>query len=143
MIDPISSYQVDALTDQPYKGNPACVWLWEYPADETGVQLVAREMNLSETSFLYPLKDGYKLRWLTPIRETNICGHATLACAHILWETDHLATRSDNHHTKRHLRSLSRCKQIASIKCALARSLRGLLLSIHVSRIFRPTTALI
>ena len=91
MTHPIRLYQVDAFTDQPYNGNPACVRLLEYPADETWMQLVAREMNLSETTFSYPFKDGYKLRWFTPIRETNICGHATLASAHILWETDQLA----------------------------------------------------
>ena len=91
MTRPISLYQVDAFTDQPYKGNPACVCLLADPADETWMQLVAREMNVSETTFLHPFKDGYKLRWFSPIRESNLCGHATLASAHILWETGHLA----------------------------------------------------
>ena len=54
------------------------------------MQLVAREMNLSETAFLCPEQDGYRLRWFTPAVEVDMCGHATLASAHVLWETGHL-----------------------------------------------------
>lgn len=79
-------YQADAFTEQPYKGNPAAVCIMEeYPA-ERWMQDVAAEMNLAETAFLVPHNDGYKLRWFTPNSEVDLCGHATLASAHILWE---------------------------------------------------------
>jgi PhzF family phenazine biosynthesis protein len=83
---PQTIYQVDAFTNKPFSGNPAAVCLLEKPADENWMQQVALEMNLSETSFLYQEKDGYNLRWFTPTVEVNLCGHATLATAHILWE---------------------------------------------------------
>jgi PhzF family phenazine biosynthesis protein len=79
-------YQVDAFTETPFYGNPAAVCLLEGPADESWMQQVAREMNLSETAFLYPRNDGFNLRWFTPSVEVKLCGHATLASAHILWE---------------------------------------------------------
>lgn len=60
-------------------------------ADELWMKNVAREMNLSETAFLFPEKDGYRLRWLTPAVEVDLCGHATLAAAHVLWEDRHIA----------------------------------------------------
>ncbi|MBX5455947.1 MAG: PhzF family phenazine biosynthesis protein [Thermogemmatispora sp.] len=78
--------QVDAFTDRPFAGNPAAVCLLAEPRDERWMQLVAREMNLSETAFLLPEGDGYRLRWFTPTVEVDLCGHATLASAHILWE---------------------------------------------------------
>lgn len=87
----ISIYQVDAFTDKPFKGNPAAVCLLPEPGDETWMQNVAREMNLSETAFLVKAADGFDLRWFTPAVEVKLCGHATLASAHILWETGILA----------------------------------------------------
>lgn len=81
-------YQVDAFTDVPFKGNPAAVCFLEQAADELFMQNVAAEMNLSETAFLIKEKDGYLLRWFTPTVEVDLCGHATLASAHILWEKD-------------------------------------------------------
>ena len=78
---------VDAFTDQPFAGNPAAVCVLDGPADETWMKLVAREMNLSETAFLWPVESAYSLRWLTPSVEVKICGHATLASAFTLWET--------------------------------------------------------
>ncbi len=60
------------------------------PADEIWMQQVAAEMNLSETAFLFPERDGYRLRWFTPTVEVELCGHATLAGAHVLWENGHL-----------------------------------------------------
>nr|BBH95071.1 phenazine biosynthesis protein [Thermogemmatispora argillosa] len=78
--------QVDAFTDRPFAGNPAAVCLLAEPRDERWMQLVAREMNLSETAFLLPEGDGYRLRWFTPTVEVDLCGHATLASAHVLWE---------------------------------------------------------
>jgi PhzF family phenazine biosynthesis protein len=80
-------YQVDAFTDRPFAGNPAGVCLLPKPAPDGWLQAVAREMNLSETAFLLPAADGYNLRWFTPAAEVELCGHATLASAHVLWET--------------------------------------------------------
>jgi PhzF family phenazine biosynthesis protein len=81
---------VDAFTDKPFAGNPAAVCLLAGPADERWMQNVAAEMNLSETAFLHPENDGYRLRWFTPVVEVALCGHATLASAHVLWETGRL-----------------------------------------------------
>ena len=82
--------QVDAFTNRPYAGNPAAVCLLPEPGDEQWMRNVAREMNLSETAFLYPQDNGYNLRWFTPAVEVDLCGHATLASAHVLWEEGHL-----------------------------------------------------
>jgi PhzF family phenazine biosynthesis protein len=82
--------QVDAFTDQPFKGNPAAVCLLAEPRDDSWMQLVAREMNLSETAFLLRRDDGFGLRWFTPTVEVDLCGHATLASAHVLWEEGHV-----------------------------------------------------
>jgi len=82
--------QVDAFTHQPFAGNPAAVCLLAQPAEERWMQLVAREMNLSETAFLTRRDDGFDLRWFTPRVEVELCGHATLASAHVLWEEGHL-----------------------------------------------------
>jgi PhzF family phenazine biosynthesis protein len=79
-------FQVDAFTSQPFAGNPAGVCILPELADERWMQAVAAEMNLSETAFLVPVEDGYNLRWYTPATEVDLCGHATLASAHILWE---------------------------------------------------------
>ncbi len=87
----LTIYQVDSFTNTPFSGNPAGVCILAGPADEAWMQNIAREMNLSETAFLYPDKDVYQLRWFTPTVEVDLCGHATLASAHILWETGVLA----------------------------------------------------
>lgn len=86
----ITITQVDAFTDKPFAGNPAAVCVLPEPADERWMQNVAREMNLSETAFLYRQGDGFNLRWFTPAVEVDLCGHATLASAHVLWEEGHL-----------------------------------------------------
>ncbi len=83
----IEIYQADAFTEKPFGGNPAGVCLLTGPADAVWMQHVARDMNVSETAFLYGENGGYNLRWFTPAVEVEICGHATLASAHILWET--------------------------------------------------------
>jgi PhzF family phenazine biosynthesis protein len=83
-------YQVDAFTDKPFAGNPAGVCILSEPRDEGWMQNVAREMNLSETAFLLKEQDGFSLRWFTPAVEVDLCGHATLASAHILWEAGYL-----------------------------------------------------
>jgi predicted PhzF superfamily epimerase YddE/YHI9 len=79
--------QVDAFAERAFAGNPAAVCLLDGPAGEAWMQAVAAEMNLSETAFLYRNGDGYALRWFTPVAEVELCGHATLASAHALWET--------------------------------------------------------
>ena len=76
--------QVDAFTDTPFAGNPAAVCLLDGPADEAWMQALAGEMNLSETAYLYPVEDGFNLRWFTPAAEVDLCSHATLASAHAL-----------------------------------------------------------
>lgn len=82
--------QVDAFTAQPYGGNPAAVCVLSEPSPDDWMQRVAQEMNLSETAFLLPEGDGYRLRWFTPTVEVDLCGHATLASAHALWSEGHL-----------------------------------------------------
>jgi len=85
--------QVDAFTDRPFSGNPAAVVVLEKPGDGRWMQNVALEMNLAETAFLVRRKDGdFDLRWFTPAVEVDLCGHATLASAHVLWEDGHLQT---------------------------------------------------
>jgi PhzF family phenazine biosynthesis protein len=83
-------YQVDAFSDRPFAGNPAgvCILSADDPraSDASWMQNVAREMNLSETAFLRPRSDGFDLRWFTPAMEVDLCGHATLASAHVLYE---------------------------------------------------------
>ena len=86
----LSIVQVDAFTSTPFAGNPAAVCVLPEPRDERWMQDVAREMNLSETAFLSRQADGFKLRWFTPAVEVDLCGHATLASAHVLWETGQL-----------------------------------------------------
>lgn len=78
--------QVDAFTDTRYRGNPAAICPMEAMPDDDWMQAVALEMNLSETCYLVPERTGYRLRWFTPAREVRLCGHATLASAHYLYE---------------------------------------------------------
>lgn len=84
-------YHIDAFTDRPFSGNPAAVCLLSGPANEAWMQQVAAEMNLSETAFLRREADRFCLRWFTPTVEVDLCGHATLAAAHLLWEAGELA----------------------------------------------------
>ena len=88
-------FQVDAFTKKPFAGNPAAVCMLDEPADEAWMQSIAAEMNLSETAFLVPREDGWDLRWFTPTVEVNICGHATLASSHVLWEADYLGHKRE------------------------------------------------
>ncbi|MCK5942824.1 MAG: PhzF family phenazine biosynthesis protein [Planctomycetes bacterium] len=78
-------FQVDAFTSRAFRGNPAAVCLLDASRPAKWMQDVAREMNLSETAFVTPLKTGFRLRWFTPACEVDLCGHATLATAHVLW----------------------------------------------------------
>lgn len=88
---PIPISIVDAFTAEPFAGNPAAVALLPEPTDPAWMQDVARELNLSETAFLVRDGDAFGLRWFTPAREVDLCGHATLASAHVLWLDGHLA----------------------------------------------------
>ena len=78
--------QVDAFTNRAFGGNPAAVCVLPGPKEDAWMRSVALEMNLSETAFLLREKDGFRLRWFTPADEVKLCGHATLASAHVLWE---------------------------------------------------------
>jgi PhzF family phenazine biosynthesis protein len=83
----VKYFQVDAfVTEKPFSGNPAGVCLLTSPVEDSWMQNVAFEINQSETAFLLPEKDGYRLRWFTPSMEVKLCGHATLASAHVLWQ---------------------------------------------------------
>jgi PhzF family phenazine biosynthesis protein len=81
----ISLFHVDAFTERPFAGNPAAVCLLQEPVNADWMQAFAAEMNLSETAFLLPDGEQYRLRWFTPGVEVDLCGHATLASAHVLW----------------------------------------------------------
>jgi PhzF family phenazine biosynthesis protein len=107
---PLPIYTVDAFTRRPFAGNPAAVCLLPAARDPAWMQAVAGEMNLSETAFLVPRPDGsWDLRWFTPAVEVDRCGHATLASAHVLWETGRLApTAAARFHTKSGLLTATR-----------------------------------
>lgn len=94
--------QVDAFTDRAFGGNPAAVCILAAPRESRWMQNVALEMNLSETAFLVRREDGsYDLRWFTPAVEVDLCGHATLASAHVLWEEGRLGKdETARFHTK-------------------------------------------
>jgi PhzF family phenazine biosynthesis protein len=101
--------QVDAFTNRPFAGNPAAVCLLPSPRDSKWMQHVAQEMNLAETAFLLRRADGFDLRWFTPTLEVDLCGHATLASAHVLWEEAHLpATQPARFHTRSGVLTASR-----------------------------------
>jgi PhzF family phenazine biosynthesis protein len=82
----IPFFQVDAFTDAPFKGNPAAVCITEHALPETLMQQIAAENNLAETAFVSKDGEDFNLRWFTPVTEVPLCGHATLATAHILWQ---------------------------------------------------------
>lgn len=106
---PARIVQVDSFTAKPFAGNPAAVCVLDGPANEDWMRHVAAEMNLSETAFLHPENGGYRLRWLTPAVEVDLCGHATLASAHVLWEDKHIAPDAE---ARFHTRSgLLTCKR--------------------------------
>ena len=90
MNSPQRFTQIDAFTDRPFAGNPAAVCVLPSSRDAAWMQRVAQEMNLAETAFLVHRPDGFDLRWFTPTTEVDLCGHATLASAHALWEEGHL-----------------------------------------------------
>jgi PhzF family phenazine biosynthesis protein len=85
-------FHVDAFTRTPFTGNAAAVCILDGPREDAWLQQVASEMNLAATSFLYPQDDGYRLRWFSATFELALCGHGTLASAHVLWEQGYLAS---------------------------------------------------
>ncbi len=98
---PSNLFQVDTFTAVPFSGNPAAVCLLDGPREAHWMQQVAAELNLSETAFVQRRQDGFDLRWFTPRFEIDLCGHATLASAHVLWEEGHLPpTERARFHTK-------------------------------------------
>ncbi len=95
-------FQVDAfVTDKPFSGNPAGVCVLPGPVEEAWMQSLAMEINQAETAFLHPEGNGYRLRWFTPRMEISLCGHGTLASAHVLWSEGFLGKgREALFHTK-------------------------------------------
>jgi PhzF family phenazine biosynthesis protein len=79
-------YKIDAFTDISFTGNPAAVCFLESQRENAWMQNIAMEMNLSETAFVWPKEQGFELKWFTPTSEVDLCGHATLATAHAIWE---------------------------------------------------------
>src|SRR5436853_6000127 len=101
--------QGDAFADRACRGNPAAVCVRPAARGESWMQDVAREMNLAETAFLHPENGDYRLRWFTPAVEVALCGHATLASAHVLWEEGYLpAGRQARFHTQSGLLTAAR-----------------------------------
>lgn len=143
----IEIVQVDAFTSRPFTGNPAAVCILEEPPPDWWLQDVAREMNLSETAFLLPQDDGYDLRWFTPAVEVELCGHATLASAHVLWADGRLPADSEaRFHTRSGLLTARKDEDWieldfpaqpaspAEVPEGLARALGAEPLSVHRSR---------
>jgi PhzF family phenazine biosynthesis protein len=95
MPKPLLLHQVDAFTSEPFRGNPAAVCLIDEPRDAAWMQSVAAEMNLAETAFLWPENGVHRLRWFTPAVEVPLCGHATLASAHVLWNVGAVGPKAE------------------------------------------------
>lgn len=109
-------FQVDAFTTDPFAGNPAAVCLLSAIPDDLWMQKMAREMNMSETAFVLKQAEGFLLRWFTPVTEVELCGHATLASAHILWEIDLLkATEPARFSTRSGLLSAERREELIEL----------------------------
>jgi len=96
----IRQYQVDAFASKVFEGNPAAVCPLTAWLDDAVLQAIAEENNLSETAFLVPSSRGFHLRWFTPVAEVDLCGHATLAAAHVLFEIVGYPQRSITFETK-------------------------------------------
>jgi PhzF family phenazine biosynthesis protein len=96
-------WQVDSFTKNIFSGNPAAVFCLENSSDlsDEQMQKIALEMNLSETVFVWPTNDNWGIRWFTPGSEVDLCGHATLAAAHILWQQGYTKNNTVNFHSQR------------------------------------------
>jgi PhzF family phenazine biosynthesis protein len=88
----LTLYQIDAFTDKVFKGNPAAVCPLDSWLTDTELQFIAEENNLSETAFYVPVEEGFHLRWFTPKAEVDLCGHATLASAFVIFNYSDYAT---------------------------------------------------
>ena len=86
---------IDAFTDRVFAGNPAAVCLLDAERPDEWMQQLAGEMNQAETAFLIRRDDGFGLRWFTPAVEVDLCGHATLASAHFLWQKKVLTAKAE------------------------------------------------
>ncbi len=114
---------VDAFTEHPFGGNPAAVCILPRPATEEWMQAVAREMNLSETAFLHRTDDGFSLRWFTPAVEVALCGHATLASAHVLWKQAYLPPHAPaRFHTRSGLLTATRAGDLITLDFPVTRA---------------------
>jgi PhzF family phenazine biosynthesis protein len=112
----IPIYHVDAFATKPFEGNPTAVCLLEEEEAAAWMQLLAAEMNLSETAFVRPAADGFELRWFTPTVEVELCGHATLASAHVLWTSG--AVRNNEpirFHTKSGVLTCDQCGNLIEL----------------------------
>src|ERR1700721_3105740 len=96
----IALFHVDAFTDRPFGGNSAAVCILPSWKENGWLQAVAGELNLPITAFLVKQADQFDLRWFTPNVEISLCGHATLAAAHILWQLSHAAGNEIRFSTK-------------------------------------------
>ncbi|MHB8109284.1 MAG: PhzF family phenazine biosynthesis protein [Syntrophorhabdaceae bacterium] len=79
-------FHIDAFTNRPFHGNPAAVCILPHPKIDSWIESIAAELNLPVTAFIIRQADGYMLRWFTPVAEVDMCGHGTLAAAHIIWQ---------------------------------------------------------
>jgi PhzF family phenazine biosynthesis protein len=115
-------WQVDAFTDRPFAGNPAAVCLLDYEPNDSWMQLVAAEMNLPETAFVRRIDDGFQLRWFTPKVEVNLCGHATLASALVVWRAGLVSTNETiRFHTKSGVLTASRNGELIELDFPVTR----------------------
>src|ERR1700719_3466774 len=96
----IPLYQIDAFAERPFTGNPAAVCPLDAWLPEDMMQAIAAENNLSETAFFVPEGEGYRLRWFTPSTEVDLCGHATLAAAFVIFRWTSPERRSVTFETK-------------------------------------------
>lgn len=101
-------YQVDAFAARPFEGNPAAVCPLDAWLDDATLQRIAAENNLSETAFFVPEGEGYRLRWFTPGVEVDLCGHATLASAWVLFNQLGHAADAIHFHTRSGVLSVRR-----------------------------------
>src|SRR6185436_17189237 len=111
----IPIYQVDAFAAKPFSGNPAAVCPLDEWLPDAVMQSIAGENNLAETAFFVPEGDAYRLRWFTPIVEVDLCGHATLASACVLWERLELKAERIAFDTRSGRLSVSRSGNLISL----------------------------
>lgn len=104
----INVYQVDAFANKAFEGNPAAICPLEEWLPEQTMQAIAAENNLSETAFFVPKAESFELRWFTPATEVDLCGHATLAAAYVLFEELNFAGDSVQFNTKSGVLSVAR-----------------------------------